>query len=94
MPNMEQWVKTWVNEQRDQGVKCLEVKMRGKSYYHCKLEQLLKKVELNCKLTPVDLLFKYGKVYHVNLKDHSMITEVPKKVRDLEEKLGLNIFPI
>ena len=54
----------------------------------------MKKVELNCKLTPVDLLFKYGKVYHVNLKDHSMITEVPKNVRDLEEKLGLNIFPI
>ena len=62
-------------------------------YIHCKLEQLLKKAELNHKFTPIDLLFKYSKVYHVNLKDHSMITEVPKKVRDLEEKLGLNIFP-
>ena len=30
---MEQWVKEWVKEQRDQGVKCLEVKMRGKRYY-------------------------------------------------------------
>jgi len=55
--------------------------------------ELAKKAELNRKLTLVDLLFKYGKVYHVDLKDHSMITEVPKKVRDLEEKLGLNIFP-
>ncbi|MGB7001175.1 MAG: transposase [Halobacteriota archaeon] len=62
-------------------------------YIHCKLEQLLKKAELNHKFTPIDLLFKYSKVYYVNLKDHSMITEVPKKVRDLEEKLGLNIFP-
>ena len=62
-------------------------------YIHCKLEQLLKRAELNHKFTPIDLLFKYSKVYHVNLKDHSMITEVPKKVRDLEEKLGLNIFP-
>nr|QNO51065.1 hypothetical protein HCFNICHJ_00022 [Methanosarcinales archaeon ANME-1 ERB6] len=62
-------------------------------YIHCKLELLLKKAELNHKFTPIDLLFKYSKVYHVNLKDHSMITEVPKKVRDLEEKLGLNIFP-
>ena len=62
-------------------------------YIHCKLEQLLKKAELNHKFTPIDLLFKYSKVYHVNLKDHSMITEVPKKVMDLEEKLGLNIFP-
>jgi hypothetical protein len=47
-------------------------------YIHCKLEQLLKKAELNHKFTPIDLLFKYSKVY---------------KVRDLKEKLGLNIFP-
>jgi len=62
-------------------------------YIHCKLAQLLKKAKLNHKFTPVDLLFKYGKVYYVNLKDHSMITEVPKKVMDLDVKLGLNIFP-
>ncbi len=62
-------------------------------YIHCKLEQHLKNAKLNHKFTPIDLLFKYSKIYHVNLKDHSMITEVPKKVRDLEEKLGLNIFP-
>jgi len=62
-------------------------------YIHCKLEQLLKKAGLNRKLTPIDLLFKYGKVYHVDLEEHSMIPEVPKKVRDLEERLGLNIFP-
>lgn len=30
---MEQWVKEWLKEQRDQGVKCLEVKMQGKSHY-------------------------------------------------------------
>jgi hypothetical protein len=62
-------------------------------YIHCKLEQLLKKAELNRKLTPIDLLFKYGKVYHVDLGENSMISEVPKKVWDLEERLGLNIFP-
>ena len=53
----------------------------------------MKKAGLNRKLTPIDLLFKYGKVYHVDLGEHSMISEVPKKVRDLEERLGLNIFP-
>ncbi len=53
---------------------------------HCKLEQLLKKAELNRKLTPIDRLFKYGKVYHVDLGGHSMISEVPKKVRDLEKR--------
>jgi len=62
-------------------------------YIHCKLEQLLRKAELNRKLTPIDLLFKYGKVYHVDLGGNSMISEVPKKVWDLEERLGLNIFP-
>ena len=49
--------------------------------------------ELNRKPTPIDLLFKYGKVYHVDLGEHSMASEVPKKVRYLEERLGLNIFP-
>ncbi len=62
-------------------------------YIHCKLEQILKKGELNRKMTPIDLLFKYGKVYHVDLGDRGMITEVPKKVRDLDERLGLDIFP-
>lgn len=31
-------------------------------YIHCKLGQLLKKIELNHKFMPIDLLFKYGKV--------------------------------
>ena len=62
-------------------------------YIHCKLEQILKKGELNRKMTPIDLLFKYGKVYHVDLEDRGMVTEVPKKVRDLEERLELDIFP-
>jgi len=62
-------------------------------YIHCKLEQILKKGELNRKMTPVDLLFKYGKVYHVDLGDRGMVTEVPRKVRDLDERLGLDIFP-
>ncbi|MEA1865521.1 MAG: transposase [Euryarchaeota archaeon] len=62
-------------------------------YIHCKLEQTLKKGELNRTLTPIDLLFKYGKVYHVDLGDRSMVTEVPRKVRNLDEILGLDIFP-
>jgi transposase len=62
-------------------------------YIHCKLEQLLKKAELNHKFTPIDLLFKYSKVYHLEMRGRRMITEVPKKVRDLDEALGLNMFP-
>ncbi len=62
-------------------------------YIHCKLEQLLKKAKLNHKFTPIDLLFKYGKVYHLEMSGRGMITEVPKKVMDLDEALGLHMFP-
>ncbi len=62
-------------------------------YIHCKLEQLLKKAELNHKFTPIDLLFKYSKVYHLEMRGRGMITEVPKKMRDLDEALGLYMFP-
>ena len=61
-------------------------------YIHCKLEQILKKGELNRNMTPVDLLFKCGKVYPVDRGDRSMVTEVPKRVGDVGEILGLNIF--
>lgn len=63
-------------------------------YAYCKLELALKKAELNSKLSPVDLLFEFGKVYHYDLSEQELISEVPKKVLDLEARLGLSIFPI
>jgi len=62
-------------------------------YIHCKLELLLTKAKLSHKITPIDLLFKYSKVYHLEMSGRGMITEVPKKVRDLDDALGLNMFP-
>lgn len=62
-------------------------------YIHCTIENLLKKAGLNNKITPIDLLHKYGRVYHIDLKEGGLITEVPKKVRKLDEKLGLDVFP-
>jgi len=62
-------------------------------YIHCKLELLLKKAELNYKFTPIDLLYKYSKVYHFEMVGRGMISEVPKKVMDLDEALGLYMFP-
>jgi len=62
-------------------------------YTYCKLEQLLKKVELDHKITPIDLLFKYSKVYHLDMGENNIIIEVPKEMLDLDKKLGLNIFP-
>jgi hypothetical protein len=32
-------------------------------------------------------------VYHVRISDRTLISEVPKKVRDLNSKLGLDLFP-
>ena len=45
------------------------------------------------EFTPIDLLFKYSKVYHLEMRERAMITEVPKKMRDLDEALGLYMFP-
>ncbi|NMX22099.1 hypothetical protein C5S30_06665 [ANME-1 cluster archaeon GoMg4] len=56
----------------------------------------MKKAELNRKLaplTPIDLLYKYSKVYHFEMSGRGMITEVSKKVRDLDDALGLYMFP-
>ena len=43
--------------------------------------------------SPGDLLLQYSKVYHVRIGDRTLISEVPKKVRDLDSKLGLSLFP-
>lgn len=63
-------------------------------YAYLKIELTLKKAELNSKYSPKDLLFEFGKVYHIHLGEQEVITEVPKKLLDLEAKLGLDIFPI
>ena len=63
-------------------------------YIHCKLEQLLKTAKHNHKFTPIDLLFKYSKVYRFDMGVHGMISEVPKKVVELDKALGLRMFPI
>ena len=62
-------------------------------YAYCKLELLLKKAKLNKKMTPTDLLFEFSKVYHINFGELGRVMEVPKKIKDIEAKLGLNIFP-
>lgn len=62
-------------------------------YIHCTIENLLKKAGLNRKITPIDVLHKYSRVYHIDLKEGVLITEVPKKVLELDEKLGLDVFP-
>ena len=62
-------------------------------YAYCKLELLLKKAGLNKKITPLDLIFEFSKVYYINFGESGKVMEIPKKIRDIEAKLGLNIFP-
>lgn len=63
-------------------------------YAYCKLELLLKKANLNKKMTPIDLLFEFSKVYHIDFGGNSRVMEVPKKIREIEMRLGLEIFPM
>lgn len=63
-------------------------------YAYIKLELALKKGEMNSKISPTDLLFEFGKVYHIDLGEQEVITEVPKKLLDIEAKLGWDVFPI
>ncbi len=54
---------------------------------------MLKKAELNRKISPMDLGLQYSKVYHLEIGDRELISEIPKKVKDLEKKLGTHVFP-
>ncbi len=62
-------------------------------YGYCKLENILRKAALIDKFSPLDLLEYYSKVYKMNFDGQGLISEVPKKVHDLDKALGLNVFP-
>jgi len=50
-------------------------------------------MKLNRMVSPADLLLQYSKVYHIKIRTRTLISEVPKKVRDLEGKPGLGYIP-
>jgi len=62
-------------------------------YGYCKLQCMLREKGIIDKVSPMDLLEEFSRVYIVNIGGKEMISEVPKKVEDLDEKLGLNLFP-
>ena len=76
---MEDWIKNWLSEQRAAGKTCLEIKIiQNKPYvYH----------------SPHDILTKFSAVYKYRITERDEMTEVPKKVRALAEKLNYRIFP-
>jgi transposase len=62
-------------------------------YGYCTIHQLIKKAGLDNKLSPIDLLEEYSKVYRVDCGDKVLLSEVPKKVQNLDRRLETNIFP-
>ena len=62
-------------------------------YAYCKILKALKKAEINDKFSPNDILLKFSKVKNVEFTERNIITEVPKKVRELDKALRFNVFP-
>jgi len=50
---------------------------------YCKLQCMLREKGMLNKVSPMDLMDEYAK---------ELMSEVPKKVRELDEKLELNLF--
>ncbi|MGC8673251.1 MAG: IS1634-like element ISFac6 family transposase, partial [Thermoplasmata archaeon] len=62
-------------------------------YGYCKIENMLREKSLLDKKSPMDVIKEYSTVYMIEGDEKEIMTEVPKKVRELDEKLGTNIFP-
>ena len=62
-------------------------------YAYCKLLKAIKKADINNKFSPTDVLLKYRKVKKIEFEEVEVITEVPKKIRELDKVLQFNIFP-
>ena len=62
-------------------------------YAYCKILKAIKKADINNKFSPTDILLKFRKVKNIDFGEKNIITEVPKKVRELDKTLKFNIFP-
>jgi hypothetical protein len=54
---------------------------------------MLREKSLLNKKSPMDVIKEYSTVYMIEGDQKEIMTKVPKKVRELDEKLGTNIFP-
>jgi len=62
-------------------------------YGYCKMLNRLKSAKLLTQFSPIDVLLKFSKVYAYRINDERLISEVPKKVRDLARSLDYSMFP-
>ena len=63
-------------------------------YMIANLEDRIRRADLLSKYSVYDVMHEYSKAYAVRMDDGMMDYEVPKKLQDLDAKLGFNIFPI
>ena len=54
---------------------------------------VIEKAKLTAEYSPKDVLLLFAKVMRISYEEFDQIAEVPKKVRELEKKLNLNILP-
>ncbi|MDN7023855.1 hypothetical protein FGU65_02935 [Methanoculleus sp. FWC-SCC1] len=62
-------------------------------YLYCRILNRIKQAGLSAHLSPQGLLLKLSKVYAVIYEKERRMTEVPRQVRGIAEKLNLGIFP-
>jgi hypothetical protein len=60
---------------------------------YCKLEKELKKTGLLQRFSPTDVLEEFSKVYLFTDGTREVVSEIPRKVAELEAKLGVDVFP-
>ncbi|MDG6927043.1 MAG: hypothetical protein JRN10_06420 [Nitrososphaerota archaeon] len=58
------------------------------------MENLLRNAGLLSRYSPLDILEQYSKVYLVRSGGREAMTEVPKKVRELDARLGPDLISI
>jgi transposase len=62
-------------------------------YGYVKIQNCIRKADLTSKYSPRDLIEQFRKVYMMDLDGQMILTEVPKKIGEMEKKLNLKLFP-
>jgi transposase len=62
-------------------------------YGYIKIQNCIRKADLTSKYSPRDLIEQFRKVYMMDLDGQMILTEVPKKIDEMEKKLNLKLFP-
>ncbi len=62
-------------------------------YGYVKIQNYIRKADLTSKYSPRDLIEQFRKVYMLDLDGQMILTEIPKKIGEMEKKLNLELFP-